>query len=245
MGGIGKWRQASEWSAGKALGRAKLRTARGTPRPSGQGQGQDHEHDRNQLERMTFFSDAVFAIAMTLLVVEVRLPHLDRLTEATLAQALLELLPNYIGFLVSFLVLGRFWVSHHVMMSQLRATSPTLVWANLYLLLAVAFMPFPTAVVSEYIEFRVAIAFYAAWLVLLGLLNQRIIRIAIRDAALRRSDVTADALHPFLRASWIPVLIGALAFAGGMVLPIIALAVLVIGSPIISLLLRRRQLRSG
>ena len=205
----------------------------------------DHEHDRTQLERMTFFSDAVFAIAMTLLVVEVKVPHIARLDETLLAQGLLDLIPNYIGFLVSFLVLGRFWVSHHMIMGQLRATSQKLVWANLYLLLAVAFMPFPTAVVGEYVQLRVAVGFYAVWLVLLGLLNRRLIRIAIRDEALRRADVAADMLYPHLRASWIPILIGSLAFAGGMVSPWIALGVLVIGSPIISLLLRRRGATPG
>ena len=201
----------------------------------------DHGHDRNQLERMTFFSDAVFAIAMTLLVVEVKVPHIPRLDEAVLAQALLDLIPGYIGFLVSFLVLARFWVSHHVVMGQMRATSTRLLWANLMLLLAVAFMPFPTAVVSEYVQLRVGVAFYAAWLVLLGLLNQRIIRIAIHAPHLRRADVAAAALHPHLRASWIPILIGVLAFAGGMVAPIVALGVLTIGSPIISTILRRRD----
>ena len=205
--------------------------------------GVDHEHDRAQLERMTFFSDAVFAIAMTLLVIEVRLPHVARLDDRVLAQALLDLIPNYVGFLVSFFVLARFWVSHHVVMGQLRATSHKLLWANLFLLLAVAFMPFPTAVVSEYVQLRVGVGFYAAWLVLLGLLNQRIIRIAIHDPMLRRSDVAAETLHPHLRASWIPVLIGVLAFAGGMVSPMIALAVLVAGSPIISVVLRRRERR--
>ena len=204
----------------------------------------DHEYDRNQLERMTFFSDAVFAIAMTLLVIEVKLPQIPRFDEAALAQGLLDLIPNYVGFLVSFFVLARFWVSHHVVMGQLRATSHTLLWANLFLLLAVAFMPFPTAVVSEYVQLRVGVGFYAAWLVLLGLLNQRIIRIAIRSPDLRRTDVTADMLYPHLRASWIPVLIGVLAFAGGMASPMIALGVLVVGSPIISLLLRR-HVRTG
>ena len=205
--------------------------------------GIDHEHDRNQLERMTFFSDAVFAIAMTLLVIEVKVPHLPRLDGWLLAQALLDLIPNYIGFLVSFLVLARFWVSHHIVMGQMRATSQKLLWANLFLLLAVAFMPFPTAVVSEYVQLRVGLGFYTAWLVLLGLLNQRIIRIAIHDPELRRADVAAETLYPHLRASWIPVLIGVLAFAGGMVSPMIALGVLVIGSPIISVLLRRRDRR--
>ncbi|MFD1789848.1 TMEM175 family protein [Sphingomonas floccifaciens] len=146
----------------------------------------DHEHSKAQLERMAFFSDAVFAIAMTLLVVEVKLPHIARFDDVSLANALLAIIPSYVGFLVSFLVLARFWVSHHVVLGELRPTNTRLLWANLMLLLAVAFIPFPTAVVAEYAQLRVGVGFYAVWLVLLGLLNQRIIRIGISDPARRR-----------------------------------------------------------
>ncbi len=89
--------------------------------------GVDHRRAhraRVQLERMTFFSDAIFAIAMTLLVVEVKLPALHHPTGPELGQALWALLPNYVGFLVSFLVLGRFWIIHHDVMGLLRAATP-------------------------------------------------------------------------------------------------------------------------
>lgn len=202
--------------------------------------GCDHKHDRAQLERMAFFSDAVFAIAMTLLVVEVKLPHIPRMEDALLAHALLTLLPSYIGFLVSFLVLARFWVSHHLTLGEMRATSPMLMWANLFLLLAVAFTPFPTAIVAEYAQLRVGVGLYALWLILLGMLNQRIIRLAIRHPELRRDGASEVTLAPHLRASWIPVLIGGLAFVAGMIAPLAAVVVLAVGSPIITYALRRR-----
>ncbi|WP_294192088.1 TMEM175 family protein [uncultured Sphingomonas sp.] len=202
--------------------------------------GDDQEHDRAQLERMAFFSDAVFAIAMTLLVVEVKLPHIARMEDELLARALLSLVPSYIGFLVSFLVLARFWVSHHLTLGEMRATSPTLVWANLFLLLAVAFTPFPTAIVAEYAQLRVGVGFYALWLILLGVLNQRIIRLALRHPELRRADASDTVLVPHLRASWIPVLIGGLAFTAGMIAPFAAVVVLAVGSPIITYVMRRR-----
>ena len=62
----------------------------------------DKSHDRFQLERLAFFSDAVFAIAITLLIIDVRLPELESLTDRGLGDALLSLIPKYAGFVVSF-----------------------------------------------------------------------------------------------------------------------------------------------
>jgi uncharacterized membrane protein len=202
-------------------------------------------HDRAQLERLTFFSDAVFAIAMTLLVVEVKLPPLHHPTGPQLGQALIDLTPNYIGFLVSFLVLGRFWLAHHEVMGLLKAADKRLVAANLFLLLGVAFMPFPTAVISEYVQLRTGIGFYTGWLVLLGLFNRQLIRAILKNPGLLDHGMTAADLRPFLRRSWIPVIIGLAAFAAGMVTWLAALGVLMIGSPIIALLVARRAARGG
>ena len=198
---------------------------------------------QTQLERLTFFSDAVFAIAMTLLVVEVKLPHLEVFGEAELANALLSLIPDYVGFLVSFLVLGRFWAGHHTLMGWLVAASPRLVWANLLLLLAVAFMPFPTAVVSSYAGLRVGIGFYAGWLLLLGLLNRHLIQVVARDPSLAAPGADPRIFHEYLTRSWIPVCIALAAFGLAMVTPMAGLAALIVGSPLISIALQRRAAR--
>jgi uncharacterized membrane protein len=190
-------------------------------------------HEAQQLERLTFFSDAVFAIAMTLLIVEIQLPHLDVFTDAALGQALLDLIPSYVGFVVSFVVLGRFWVAHHTVLGMLKAANPKLVWSNLLLLLVVAFMPFPTAIVSHYVQLRVGVGFYTGWLVLLGLLNRRLIQVA-SDPLLIADDVDPAQLRVFVMRSWIPLAIGASAFIMGMITPALALAMLVLGSPVIS-----------
>lgn len=200
-------------------------------------------HERQQLERLTFFSDAVFAIAMTLLVVEVKLPHLHAPTGPELGEALLNLMPNYVGFLVSFLVLGRFWLVHHEVMGMLKAGNKRLVTANLLLLLAVAFMPFPTAVISEYVQLRVGIGFYAGWLILLGLLNRNLVGCVLRSPDLLDAGMSVEEVRPLLRRSWIPVLIGVCAFAAGMVTWIAALVVLTIGSPLITVLIGRYAAR--
>ena len=201
------------------------------------------DRDRKQLERLTFFSDAVFAIAMTLLVVEVKLPHLHRPTGPELGDALLGLVPNYIGFLVSFLVLGRFWLTHHEVMGMLRASNRRLTTVNLLLLLAVAFMPFPTAVISEYVQLRVGIGFYTGWLIVLGLVNRQLIRSIAASPELLEEGLTAADMGPFLRRSWIAIAIGVCAFAAGMVTWVAALVVLTLGSPIITLLIGRYAAR--
>lgn len=198
--------------------------------------------ETQQLERLTFFSDAVFAIAMTLLVIEVRLPHLHEFTDGALGRALLMLIPNYVGFLVSFFVLARFWVSHHTFMGELKAGSPALVWSNLFLLAAVAFMPFPTAVVSEFGQLRVGVAFYAGWLVLLGLLHRQLLTVG---ATLVADDVDPAVVRLHRTRSWIPILIGSFALVMGLVVPYAGLFALIVGGPVITALMKRRGVSSG
>lgn len=199
--------------------------------------------DRRQVERLTFFSDAVFAIAMTLLVVEVKLPYLHYTTGPELGEALLSLIPNYIGFLVSFLVLGRFWLTHHEVMGLLCASNRRLTTVNLLLLLAVAFMPFPTAVISEYVQLRVGIGFYTGWLIVLGLVNRQLILSIVASPELLDADVPVADMRPILLRSWISIAIGVCAFAAGMVTWIAALVVLTVGSPIITVTLLRYAAR--
>lgn len=200
----------------------------------------DRAHD--QLERLTFFSDAVFAIAMTLLVVEVKLPHVTVADDLGLANALLALTPAYIGFLVSFLVLGRFWIGHHTLMAVLDRSSLRLVRTNLVMLLAVAFMPFPTVVVSQYGGLRVGIGLYAGWLLLLGLLNRRLIDVAA-DPALLAADIDPREFRQHRTRGWTPIAIALSTLVAGMIEPRAGLVVLMLGAPVISFALHRRAAR--
>jgi uncharacterized membrane protein len=121
-------------------------------------------------ERIVFFSDAVFAIAITLLVLEIKVPHIPH--EAGSAETLTELaklIPRFVGFLVSFIVLGSFWIEHHRIFRHISSFDGGLLWRNLVMLLAVAFVPFPTALFSEYYTNPVALAVYALTLTAVGL----------------------------------------------------------------------------
>jgi uncharacterized membrane protein len=89
--------------------------------------------------RLESFSDGVFAIVITLLILNV---HLDRDQELTL-QSLASLGPEMLAFALTFVIVGVYWVSHHSMMHMIKAVDRRLLWLNLLLLLAVVFIPFP------------------------------------------------------------------------------------------------------
>jgi uncharacterized membrane protein len=127
------------------------------------------EHDRWQLERVAFFSDAVFAIAATLLVVDLRIPEaVGRITDGQLLAAMGELLPKLYGFAVSIIVIGLYWAGHHRTFGRFVRYDPGLSYVNLPFLICIAFMPFPTAVLGEYSYLTLAVVFYAAWQVVTG-----------------------------------------------------------------------------
>ena len=195
-------------------------------------------HDQFQLERLAFFSDAVFAIAITLLVIEVRLPETTPATEQGLAQGLAGLIPQYIGFFVSFFVIGRFWIGHHRVFGRLKRVDDALVWRNLLLLMTIAFLPFPTALVSHYVGTRVGVGVYAAWLTLAGVFNLLVERHAMKGPLAAPGGL--DDLRHWARAGWAPIIVGVLAFAFAMVTPHLAL-IPMLGSPLITGMLARRR----
>lgn len=187
------------------------------------------DRERTLLERLTFFSDAVFAIAITLLVIEVRLPELHRVSEAGLQQALLDLIPKYIGFIVSFFVIGRFWLGHHRTFGMLRKADNRLIFANLLLLLGIAFMPFPTAVFSEYVGLTTSTALYTGWLIVVGLFNWRVIGIGLRNERLLIAGFDPVLRRQLLVGRWLPIAIGVLAMAAVLIHPALPLLVLMVG----------------
>src|SRR5436189_5553587 len=110
--------------------------------------------------RVEAFSDGVFAIAITLLILEIRVPH----GEHGLWEELLALWPSYIAFLMSFVVILIMWVNHHELLRMAKAVNYPFLFANGLLLLSVTFVPFPTAVLAAHLgtpEAKTAVAFYS------------------------------------------------------------------------------------
>jgi len=102
------------------------------------------------LERLVFFSDAVYAIAITLLVIDLRLPQgAGELDNAGLARVLWSMWPQLLSYVLSFLVIGSFWGNHHRKFRYINRFDRRLMQINLLLLMVIAFIPFPTAVLGE------------------------------------------------------------------------------------------------
>lgn len=98
------------------------------------------------LERLVFFSDAVYAIAITLLVIEIEVPNFAAVVSREEQwHEFASLLPKFFAFALSFLVIGRFWIGHHQLFDRVVGFSNKLLWPNLLLLMSIAFMPFATA----------------------------------------------------------------------------------------------------
>jgi uncharacterized membrane protein len=176
--------------------------------------------------RLEAFSDGVFAIAATLLVLEFSVGSGN-----DLGSALLHLWPSYLAYATSFLTIGIIWMNHHVCVETMGRADRTLMFLNLLLLLTVAFLPFPTRLVAEHLNHageRPAVYAYDATFVAMALIynvwwryasgGRRLIADAVPDAAVRAITRAFDPGVPmygsiFLLAVWSPLASVALTFA--------------------------------
>lgn len=141
------------------------------------------------LERLVFFSDAVFAIAITLLVLEIEVPHLPRTQDTgPFLEALVHLFPSFFAYALSFLVIGRFWMTHHGLMDHVTSYDARLMWPNMFYLMAIAFMPFATALIGRNLGLFGPALFYNLTLLATALLGRLLVH---RIEAL---DPTSDTL---------------------------------------------------
>src|SRR5215212_8190211 len=121
------------------------------------------------VERLAALSDGVFAIAMTLLVLDLRVPlHTDVHAEGDLWRALLSLAPRLIPYILSFMTLGIFWIGQQTQLNQFARSDRTLAWIHVGFLFAVSIMPFSTGLLAEFITYRTSVVVYWFNLLLLG-----------------------------------------------------------------------------
>jgi uncharacterized membrane protein len=128
---------------------------------------EEHAEGSINFERILLFSDAVFAIAITLLALEVRLPEVEA---AAVPHALWALLPEIGVYALSFIIIGLYWVNHHHMFRYIVRYDYILIWLNIFLLLCIAFLPVASSIVGHYDD-PFAILFYCIVLCLTSLTN--------------------------------------------------------------------------
>jgi uncharacterized membrane protein len=115
------------------------------------------------LDRIVNFSDAVFAIIITLLVLDIRVPQIPpALVSQELPGQILDLSPKFLSYAISFLVIAIYWQAHHRVFRPIRSYDRTLLWLNFLFLMAISFLPFPTSLLGEYSGEQLTVAIYAA-----------------------------------------------------------------------------------
>lgn len=122
------------------------------------------------VERLAALSDGIFAVAMTLLVLDLRVPASEAIhSEHDLWRALVALGPRLIVYMMSFLTLGIFWVGQQTQLNHLEGSDRSLTWIHILFLFAVTLTPFSTMLLGEHLGYRIALLVYWANILLLGL----------------------------------------------------------------------------
>lgn len=123
------------------------------------------------LERLAALSDGIFAVAMTLLVLDLHIPTREMVrSEVGLLHALAGMAPQWIAYLMSFLTLGVFWAGQQTQLNHIREGTRDLTWIHLGFLFTVTMMPLSTRLLAEFIEFRGALVIYWLNILLAGVM---------------------------------------------------------------------------
>jgi uncharacterized membrane protein len=124
------------------------------------------EIGKNRIEAL---SDGIFAIVMTLLILEIHVPKLSPdAPNVEVAPALIALWPKFASYLVTFVSLGFFWVGHHIMYHSIRRADRTLLWLNIFFFMFVSLLPFSTSLLNAFPQAFVAPLFFGANLAVIG-----------------------------------------------------------------------------
>ena len=152
-----------------------------------------------ETNRLEAFSDGVFAIAITLLILEIKVPQTTEIAVAGLSSVLLSRWPAYLGYVISFLTIGIMWANHHTLFTYIRRADRPFIMANLFLLMMVSFLPFSTGVLAEHLaepDSRVAATvFYGITLVLIAIGFNGVWLYGIRGRRLLGPDIVEQGVQ--------------------------------------------------
>ena len=144
------------------------------------------------LERLAALSDGLFAIAMTLLILDIKVPSFERVnSEQDLLNELWHLAPRFVMYLMSFMTIGIFWVGQQTQLNHLARANRDLAWLHILFLATVAVMPFSTSMLAEHTAYRTALIFYWANILVSGVVLYAAWAYAVR-AKLLKEDAPPD-----------------------------------------------------
>jgi uncharacterized membrane protein len=126
----------------------------------------------NETNRLEAFSDGIFAVAITLLALDIALPKNDHLNDKVLVSEILSLWPKYFAYINSFVTILLMWIAHHGIFKMIKHVSTRLIIANGFLMLLAVLTPFPTRILGDYISsdaFRAAAVIYTGFFILVSI----------------------------------------------------------------------------
>ena len=171
---------------------------------------EEHDPERRdfQIERLILFTDAVFAIAITLLVIEIKPQELTHLSAEQQREFWVHLIPKFAGFIISFFVIAIYWRSHHRVFGFVTRFTEKLIWLNVFFLFTIALLPFSSALYSENFGATLPFVFYNMNVVIMALANYRLISYVFNPAnQLIKHQPSPIFIHLFkARATAIPIL---------------------------------------
>jgi uncharacterized membrane protein len=198
-----------------------------------------NEISKSRIETLT---DGVFAIVMTLLVLEIAVPQLTH-SEATaveLLRQLLELWPVILSYTISFIILGFFWINHHDQFHYIKKANHVFVWITIFYLMFIAFIPFSTALLGEYTDQQISVVIYGINITVAGIWARVQWWYAAKDHRLIDPDLDPIFIKIMSRRGTIGIVIYLIAAAISFV-SITASLVLFIAIPIYYLVPARRD----
>ena len=172
--------------------------------------------NEKETSRVEAFSDGVFAIAITLLILEIKVPEVpEHSTNGQLLASLLSLWPSYFAFLLSFTAVLIMWINHHGFFKYLKKINTSFLYANGFLLLMVTFIPFPTAVLAKYINSpaaNISSAFYTGSMVILSIAYNLLWFTTAYKRVLVKDDISDALIIKIRNAYWVGFFVYLVAF---------------------------------
>jgi uncharacterized membrane protein len=183
--------------------------------------------------RIEFLTDGLFAIVMTLLVLEITVPQLthSEVVAGELPKRLLELWPVIYSYALSFIILGFFWINHHDQFYYIKRANRVFVWLTIFYLMSIAFVPFSTALLGEYADQQISVVVYGINIAVAGFWAAVQWWYAAKDYRLIDPDLDPTFITIMSRRSLIGIIIYLIAAALSFVSATVSL-VLFIATPI-------------